>query len=70
MRIRAPVAGPQQLGDLCEAAPLDKLADRIAAVQQTAVRAIDHRQRGLAGHDALEARRIGAIGWLWHRPRV
>ena len=51
----APLAAPQQLGDLGEAAALDQLADRIAAIQQPAVGAVDLRELGLAGDDTLEA---------------
>jgi hypothetical protein len=49
MEIFAPVAGPQELGYLAERAVLDELADRIPAIQQTTVGAVDQGQRGFAG---------------------
>ena len=57
---RSPVAGPQQLGDLRVRAVLDELADPVAAVLEPAAFAVDHREARLAGHDALQAGRVGS----------
>ena len=62
VRIGAPFARPQELGDLRVGAALDELAYRIAAVLETTGLTIDHREGGLAGQHALQPGRIGALG--------
>ena len=53
-----PLAGPQQVGDLGVRAAGDELADRVAAVQEAAVLAVDEADRALGADDALEAGRV------------
>ena len=49
-----PLVGPQQVGDLGEAAFAHELSDGIAAIEQPAIRAIDEGKRGLPREDARE----------------
>jgi hypothetical protein len=56
MRLRWPLTGPQQLGDLRVRAVLDQVADGVAAIEQSAGGAVHERDGGLPGQNALEAR--------------
>lgn len=49
-----PFAGPQEVGDLRIRAPGDELADRVAAIQEPPVLAVDETDRALGPDDALE----------------
>ena len=56
LRVRVPLAGPQQVARRSRVrAVADEVADRVAAVQQAPALAVDERQGGLAGDDTLEA---------------
>ena len=59
-RARMPLAGPQQVGHFGVRATVDELRDRVAAVQQTAVRAVDESDGALGADDAFEAGGVGA----------
>ena len=59
---RIPLAGPQQVRDRRVGAVLDEVADPVAAIQQPAALAVDVGEAGLAGDDALEARRVRSSG--------
>ena len=56
MRLRQPLVGPQQVGDLGERAFAYEFPDGVAAVEQPAVSAIDEGKRGLPREDARETR--------------
>ena len=53
--VRHPLARPEQLRDRRVGPALDQLADGVPAVEEAAGLAVDVRERGLAGDDALEA---------------
>jgi hypothetical protein len=55
VRVLGPLPGPQQLGNLGVRARADDLLDRVTAVRQPAVGAVDLGECGFAGEDALEA---------------
>ena len=56
LRGLAPLTGPEQLCDAAVGALLDELSDRIAAIEQPAVRAVHVTHGCLGGDHSLEAR--------------
>ena len=56
-----PVAGPEEVCHGRIGAMLDEIADPVAAIRQPPLGTVDLRERGLAGQDALEPGRVGAV---------
>ena len=50
-----PLAGPQQVGNFGVRAAVDELGDRVAAVQQPSVGAVDEADGAFGANDTFEA---------------